>query len=35
MDELCKLEVKYTQYIYIYLRLESRHFRCLVKVGKT
>ena len=33
MDELCKLEVKYTQYIYIYiyLRLESRHFRYLVK----
>lgn len=35
MDELCKLEVKYTQYIYINLRLESRHFKYLVKLGKT
>lgn len=34
MDELFKLEVKYTQYIlyiYIYLRLESRYFRYVVK----
>ena len=38
MDELFKLEIKYTQYIlyiyiyiYMYLRLESRYFRYVVK----